>query len=268
MSAAERAAPPGALLLVDADLRGDVAPLLPSDKVSQGLRIAAFAEREGGGFGLAKGAARALIRLRSGLDDGGAALGAARSLAARARRRLSAGTRLRGGDAHDDRRGERRDSGRRGRALPAAPCDRPRRARLPAPRPPAARRAAGGRPVARELPRRPPAARRLDGRAPRAVDHRDRPRGRPLERGGTRLPRAPARAANDRRAQARRDPARRAGAHAFASRARCSSPCRRTLSTSSTRVPAAPSRRTSPLRSWSTRRSRSPSCSRPTIFAR
>ena len=51
LSAAERAAPPGALLLVDADLRGDLAPLLPSDKVSQGLRIAAFAEREGGGFG-------------------------------------------------------------------------------------------------------------------------------------------------------------------------------------------------------------------------
>jgi hypothetical protein len=68
LSAAERAASPGTLLLVDADLRGDLAPLLPSDKVSQGMRIAAFAERYGGGLGIAKGAARALIRLRSGFD--------------------------------------------------------------------------------------------------------------------------------------------------------------------------------------------------------
>ena len=68
LSAAERAAPPGALLLVDADLRGDLAPLLPSDNVSQGLRIAAFAAAQGGGFGIAKAAARALIRLRSGFD--------------------------------------------------------------------------------------------------------------------------------------------------------------------------------------------------------
>jgi hypothetical protein len=68
LSAAERAAPPGALLLVDADLRGDVAPLLASDAVSQGLRIAAFAERQGGGFGIAKRTSRALIRLRSGFD--------------------------------------------------------------------------------------------------------------------------------------------------------------------------------------------------------
>ena len=68
LSAAERAAPPGALLLVDADLRGDVTPLLPSDKVQPGLRIAAFAERQGGGFGFAKAGARWLIRLRSGFQ--------------------------------------------------------------------------------------------------------------------------------------------------------------------------------------------------------
>jgi hypothetical protein len=68
LSAAERAAPPGALLLVDADLRGDLTPLLPGDNVSQGLRIAVFARRQGGGFGVAKAAARALIRLRSGFD--------------------------------------------------------------------------------------------------------------------------------------------------------------------------------------------------------
>ena len=68
LSAAERAAPPGALLLVDADVRGDLTPLLPSDKVSQGLRIAVFARRQGGGFGVAKAAARALIRLRSDFE--------------------------------------------------------------------------------------------------------------------------------------------------------------------------------------------------------
>jgi hypothetical protein len=66
LSAAERAASPGELLLVDADLRGDLTPLLPSDNVSQGLRVAAFAEREGGGFGVAKAVARSLIRLRCG----------------------------------------------------------------------------------------------------------------------------------------------------------------------------------------------------------
>jgi hypothetical protein len=63
LSAAERAAPPGALLHCDADLRGDVAPLLdaPAD-----LNIAAFAERIGGGFGLAKRVASALVELRAG----------------------------------------------------------------------------------------------------------------------------------------------------------------------------------------------------------
>jgi glucosyl-3-phosphoglycerate synthase len=64
LSAGERAAPPGALLLVDADLRGDLAPLLDGE----GLRVAAFTERQGGGFGIAKRVARALIRLRTGFD--------------------------------------------------------------------------------------------------------------------------------------------------------------------------------------------------------
>jgi hypothetical protein len=64
LSAAERAAPPGPLLLVDADVRGDVSPLWPAE----GLRIAVFAARQGGGFGVAKRAARALIRLRSGFE--------------------------------------------------------------------------------------------------------------------------------------------------------------------------------------------------------
>jgi hypothetical protein len=66
LSAAERAAPPGMLLLVDADLRGDLTPLLPGDTPFQGLRIAAFADRQGGGFGIAKRTATMLIRLRSG----------------------------------------------------------------------------------------------------------------------------------------------------------------------------------------------------------
>ena len=63
LSAAERAAPPGRLLLADADLRGDLSPLLDS---GADLAIAAFARRGGGGFGLAKRAGRALVELRSG----------------------------------------------------------------------------------------------------------------------------------------------------------------------------------------------------------
>jgi glycosyl transferase family 2 len=83
LSAAERAAPPGPLLLVDADVRGDLAPLL-DDKASHGLRVAAFAERQGGGFGIAKRLARALIRLRTGLDTR-EPLSGQRALPARAR---------------------------------------------------------------------------------------------------------------------------------------------------------------------------------------
>ena len=63
LTLAEREAPPGRLLLADADLDGDLAPLL--DGVGD-LTVAAFAERQGGGFGLAKRAARALVRARSG----------------------------------------------------------------------------------------------------------------------------------------------------------------------------------------------------------
>jgi len=67
LSAAERAAPPGALLLVDADLQGDLTPLA-SNSLLQGLRVARFARREGGGFGIAKRVARELIRLRAGIE--------------------------------------------------------------------------------------------------------------------------------------------------------------------------------------------------------
>jgi Glycosyl transferase family 2 len=65
LTLAERQARPGRLLLADADLDGDLAPLLdgPAD-----LTVAAFAERQGGGFGLAKRVARALVRARSGFN--------------------------------------------------------------------------------------------------------------------------------------------------------------------------------------------------------
>ena len=48
----EREAAPGDLLLCDADLRGDLTPLLEGDS---DLTIAAFARKQGGGFGIAKG---------------------------------------------------------------------------------------------------------------------------------------------------------------------------------------------------------------------
>ena len=61
----ERAAPAGALLLCDADLRGELTELVGG---TGELRIAAFDRHVGGGFGLAKGAARALIRLATGRE--------------------------------------------------------------------------------------------------------------------------------------------------------------------------------------------------------
>jgi hypothetical protein len=63
LSAGERAAAPGPLLLCDADLRGDVKSLAESDAE---LAVAAFARRSGGGFGIAKAIARFLIFLRTG----------------------------------------------------------------------------------------------------------------------------------------------------------------------------------------------------------
>jgi hypothetical protein len=63
LTLAEREAPPGALVLCDGDLRGDLRPLVEG---GADLAIAAFAERQGGGFGVAKGAGRALISLLSG----------------------------------------------------------------------------------------------------------------------------------------------------------------------------------------------------------
>lgn len=63
LTAAERAAPPGPLLLCDADLDGDLAPLAAA---GVDLAIAAFSTRQSGGFGIAKRAARELIRARAG----------------------------------------------------------------------------------------------------------------------------------------------------------------------------------------------------------
>jgi hypothetical protein len=61
----EREAPPGPLLLCDADLRGDLRLLVEPDA---DLVVAAFAERRGGGFGIAKRAGRALVRALSGYE--------------------------------------------------------------------------------------------------------------------------------------------------------------------------------------------------------
>jgi len=61
----ERVANQGDLLLCDADVRGNLRPLLEGDS---DLTVAAFARRQGGGFGIAKHAARRLIGLASGFD--------------------------------------------------------------------------------------------------------------------------------------------------------------------------------------------------------
>ena len=63
LSAGERAAAPGPLLLCDADLRGGVKLLAESDA---DVAVAAFKRRSGGGFGIAKAIARHLILLRTG----------------------------------------------------------------------------------------------------------------------------------------------------------------------------------------------------------
>jgi hypothetical protein len=64
LSAAERAAPPGRVLLCDADLDGDLSELA---RVDADVVVAAFAERIGGGFGIVKSVARGLIEVLGGL---------------------------------------------------------------------------------------------------------------------------------------------------------------------------------------------------------
>jgi hypothetical protein len=65
LTLAEREAEPGPLLLCDADVRGGLGPLAES---RSDLAIAVFARRQGGGFGVAKRVARALIRRLSGYE--------------------------------------------------------------------------------------------------------------------------------------------------------------------------------------------------------
>ena len=63
LTLAERTCADGPLLLCDADLRGDLRPLLDS---GNDLAIAVFERRSGGGLGIAKTVARTLIESRSG----------------------------------------------------------------------------------------------------------------------------------------------------------------------------------------------------------
>jgi hypothetical protein len=83
LALAERAAPAGRLLLCDADLTGELRPLLESDA---DLAVAAFARKQGGGFGLVKRTAREILRLAAGraLRE---PLSGQRALSAEARRR-------------------------------------------------------------------------------------------------------------------------------------------------------------------------------------
>ena len=63
LTLAEREAAAGPLLVCDADVDGDLAALAEADA---NLSIAVFAERQGGGFGIAKRVARTLVRAWSG----------------------------------------------------------------------------------------------------------------------------------------------------------------------------------------------------------
>ena len=65
LTLAERHARPGRIVLVDADLDGDVAALAHTEA---DLAIAAFADRQGGGLGIAKRVGRELVRRLSGFD--------------------------------------------------------------------------------------------------------------------------------------------------------------------------------------------------------
>jgi Glycosyl transferase family 2 len=81
LSAGERVAAPGPLLLCDADLRGSLRPL---DDRDADLVVADFTRRSGGGFGVAKRVARQLIGLRTGFAPR-EPLSGQRRLSARAR---------------------------------------------------------------------------------------------------------------------------------------------------------------------------------------
>jgi hypothetical protein len=65
LTLAEREAPPGALLLCDADVEGGLRPLADG---GGDVAVAAFRRRSGGGFGMAKGTARLLVSVLRGRD--------------------------------------------------------------------------------------------------------------------------------------------------------------------------------------------------------
>jgi hypothetical protein len=81
LSAGERVAAPGPLLLCDADLRGSLRNM---EESGADLVVAAFTRRSGGGFGIAKRVARRLIDLRTGFAPR-EPLSGQRRLSARAR---------------------------------------------------------------------------------------------------------------------------------------------------------------------------------------
>jgi Glycosyl transferase family 2 len=83
LALAEQVARPGALLLCDADLSGDLRPLVDAQA---DLAVAAFAERQGGGFGIVKRVARELLLAATGRDLR-EPLSGQRALSAEARRR-------------------------------------------------------------------------------------------------------------------------------------------------------------------------------------
>ena len=206
----------GRLLLCDADLRGDLRPLLDGRRRPRrrGLRSPGRAAASGS----RSEAARALIRLRSAASRRREPLSGQRALssAARARRAsrsrpgFGAETRMTIDAARAGLTRARRWSSTSRTARPAATRAASSTAAASCSTALLARRAARG-----ELPRRC-ACRSSAGRVGAARRSRcrggrgDRARGRPLERPRARLPRAPPRGPHDRRAQARRDPARRA----------------------------------------------------------
>ena len=247
LTLAEREAPPGALLLCDADLEGDLAPLLDGDA---DLTIAAFAERQGGGFGIAKRVARALVRALGGFEAR-EPLSGQRALSPAAREAcfpLAPGfgceVRMTIDAARAGLRVEERELPLRHRATGRDA------ARFRPPRPAAARRRARLRADGDQPPRPAPAARRRAGRARRRArlpagsapaSPRSRCSASPTTSGAAR---SAASAPTSARA---RPPAwrRRSGSRWSRSppRARCgrrpSSRSRRTRSTSSTRARAA-----------------------------
>ena len=205
LSLAERAAPPGRLLLVDADLSGELRSLLDGDA---DLNVAVFAERIGGGFGIAKRVGRKLIGALGGIDVR-EPLSGQRAVSAAARSRCfpvaagfgcevrmtidaaRAGLRVRETDLSLRHRPTGRDVGgfvHRARQLVESVY------------------ACG--PLGVNFRGLALAARRLEGRDRRRPSRcsccRNRPRRRPLERAGTRLSRAPPQRANDRHPEARR----------------------------------------------------------------